>query len=116
MFGTSSRLNVAIFLSVILHAIVLFGVSFQFPSTKNEHAALPLEVVLINRNSISSLAAILSLVLCFVQPSVRAEELEPRWAAAAASGDGLPVVQFSMNYGKVSFGYGQWNSTSKANS
>ena len=53
MFGTSSRLNVAIFLSVILHAIVLFGVNFQFPSTKNEHAALPLEVVLINRNSIS---------------------------------------------------------------
>lgn len=60
-----------------------------------------------NRKSISGLAAILSLVLCFVQPSVRAQELEPRWAAAAASGDGLPVDQFSMNYGKVSFGYGQ---------
>ena len=44
MFGMSSRLSAAIFLSVILHAIVLFGINFQFPSTKNEHAVLPLEV------------------------------------------------------------------------
>jgi periplasmic protein TonB len=50
---TSSRLSTAIFLSVILHAVVLFSVNFQFPSTKNAHASLPLEVVLINRESIS---------------------------------------------------------------
>ncbi len=53
MFRTSSRLSTAIFLSVILHAVVLFSVNFQFPSTKSEHANLPLEVVLINRESIS---------------------------------------------------------------
>ncbi|PTR15734.1 protein TonB [Nitrosospira sp. Nsp2] len=53
MSRTSSRLNVAIFLSVILHAVVLFSINFQFPSSKNERAAFPLEVVLVNSKSIS---------------------------------------------------------------
>jgi protein TonB len=54
MLKTSSRLNVAIFLSVILHAVVLFSINFQFPSSQNTRAAFPLEVVLVNSESISS--------------------------------------------------------------
>ncbi|HEV7929126.1 MAG TPA: TonB family protein [Nitrosospira sp.] len=50
---TSSRLNVAIFLSLILHAAVLFSINFQFPSSKNERSAFPLEVVLVNSKVIS---------------------------------------------------------------
>ena len=54
MLKNSSRLNVAIFLSVILHAVVLFSINFQFPSSKNTKAVFPLEVVLVNSKSISS--------------------------------------------------------------
>jgi periplasmic protein TonB len=49
---TPSRLHVAIFLSVILHAAVLFSINFQFPLSKNERVASPLEVMLVNSKSI----------------------------------------------------------------
>jgi protein TonB len=54
MLKTSSRLNVAIFLSVILHAVVLFSINFQFPSSNSERSAFPLEVVLVNSKAIST--------------------------------------------------------------
>jgi periplasmic protein TonB len=51
--GPSSRLNLAILLSVILHAAVLFGISFQ-PFIEEVHVArAPLEVVLVNSRSAS---------------------------------------------------------------
>jgi protein TonB len=50
---TSSRLNLAIFLSLILHAVVLFSINFQSPSSKNERSAFPLEVVLVNSKLVS---------------------------------------------------------------
>jgi periplasmic protein TonB len=37
---------------VILHAAVLFSINFQFPLSKNERAASPLEVMLVNSKSI----------------------------------------------------------------
>ncbi len=49
----SSRLNVAILISVIFHAIVLFGVTFKLPTPKLDDAVTSLEVVLVNSKSIS---------------------------------------------------------------
>ncbi len=49
----SSRLNLAIFLSLVLHAVVLFSINFQPPSSKNERSVLPLEVVLVNSKLVS---------------------------------------------------------------
>ncbi len=46
IFDPSSRLDVAIFISIIFHAVVLFGVTFKLPTPKFENAAIPLEVVL----------------------------------------------------------------------
>ena len=43
----------AILLSVVIHAVVLFGINFKLPATKNEHASIPLEVVLVNSKSVS---------------------------------------------------------------
>lgn len=43
----------AILLSLIIHAVVLFGINFKLPDTKNEHASIPLEVVLVNSKSVS---------------------------------------------------------------
>ncbi len=53
LLDPSSRLNVAILLSLIFHAIVLFGVTFKLPSVKIDKAATPLEVVLVNSKSAS---------------------------------------------------------------
>jgi protein TonB len=53
IFDPSSRLDVAIFISIIFHAVVLFGVTFKLPTPKIENAVTPLEVVLVNSKSIS---------------------------------------------------------------
>jgi periplasmic protein TonB len=45
------RLNVAIAVSLVIHAVLLFGVNFKLPSTGDEHASQPLEVVLVNSRS-----------------------------------------------------------------
>jgi periplasmic protein TonB len=44
---------VAILISVIFHAIVLFGITFKLPLPRIGNAALPLEVVLVNSRSAS---------------------------------------------------------------
>jgi protein TonB len=43
----------AILASVILHAVVLFGITFKFPLPENSKALAPLEVVLVNSRSAS---------------------------------------------------------------
>ncbi|SEL19828.1 energy transducer TonB [Nitrosovibrio tenuis] len=53
LLNRSSRLNVAIAVSIVIHAIVLFGINFKLPSAKKEHASVPLEVVLVNSQSAS---------------------------------------------------------------
>ncbi|MCX7185616.1 MAG: TonB family protein [Nitrosospira sp.] len=53
LLDPSSRLNVAILLSLIFHAVVLFGVTFKLPSVKIDKAATTLEVVLVNSKSAS---------------------------------------------------------------
>lgn len=52
--GPSSRLNLAILLSVIFHAAVLFGVSFKPFIEEVRIAKAPLEVVLVNSKSTSA--------------------------------------------------------------
>lgn len=47
----TSRLKGAILISVILHAVVLFGVTFKFPLSEIGTVSAPLEVVLVNSNS-----------------------------------------------------------------
>jgi protein TonB len=47
-FNASSRLNVAILASVVLHAVVLFGITFKFPLPRIDNVSAPLEVVLTN--------------------------------------------------------------------
>ncbi len=49
---SSLRLNIAILLSLIFHAIVLFGVTFKLPPPRIDKAAIPLEVVLVNSKSV----------------------------------------------------------------
>ena len=53
LLGPSSRLNVAILISVIFHAVVLFGITFKPPLPKIDNTATPLEVVLVNSKSAS---------------------------------------------------------------
>lgn len=53
LFDPSSRLNVSMLVSVIVHALVLFGVTFVLPLPKFNNAAAPLEVVLVNSKSAS---------------------------------------------------------------
>jgi protein TonB len=53
LLNRSSRLNVAILLSVVVHAVVLFGINFKLPVIKSEHGSVPLEVVLVNSKSAS---------------------------------------------------------------
>jgi protein TonB len=53
LFNPFSRLNVAILISVIFHAVVLFGISFKSPLPKIDNTAAPLEVVLVNSKSVS---------------------------------------------------------------
>ena len=47
----SSRLDVAILISLFLHTVIVFGITFKFPSTKINNKATPLEVVLVNSKS-----------------------------------------------------------------
>ena len=51
--NVSSRLNVAILISVILHAVVLFGITFKFPLPQIDNVSVPLEVILVNNKSAS---------------------------------------------------------------
>lgn len=53
LLDPSSRLNLSMLVSVIAHAIVLFGVTFVLPLPKFNNAAAPLEVVLVNSKSAS---------------------------------------------------------------
>jgi periplasmic protein TonB len=53
LLNSSSRLNVAILISVIFHAVVLFGIAFNPPLPRIDNAAPPLEVVLVNSKSAS---------------------------------------------------------------
>jgi len=53
IFDPSSRLDVAILVSVIFHAVVLFGITFKLPTPKFDNAVTPLEVVLVNSKSTS---------------------------------------------------------------
>lgn len=53
LFDPSSRLSVAMLISVVLHAVVLFGITFKFPLPKFNNATAPLEVVLVNSKSTS---------------------------------------------------------------
>ena len=53
MSGPSSRLNLTILISVIFHAIVLFGITFKLPYREIDKTATPLEVVLVNSKSAS---------------------------------------------------------------
>ena len=52
-FDPSSRLDVAILVSIIFHAVVLFGITFKLPTPKFDNAVTPLEVVLVNSKSTS---------------------------------------------------------------
>jgi protein TonB len=45
----ASRLKIAILVSVTLHAVVLFGVTFKFPLSQIRAVSAPLEVMLVNR-------------------------------------------------------------------
>ncbi|HJT51062.1 MAG TPA: hypothetical protein VJ734_03905, partial [Nitrosospira sp.] len=51
--NASSHLKAAVLVSVILHAVVLFGISFKLPISKTVTAATPLEVVLVNNKPIA---------------------------------------------------------------
>ena len=51
IFDPSSRLDVAILISVIFHVVVLFGITFKFPIPKFNNAVTPLEVVLVTSKS-----------------------------------------------------------------
>ncbi len=51
LLNQSSRLNVAIAVSLVIHAVLLFGINFKAPFVGKEHASLPLEVVLVNSRS-----------------------------------------------------------------
>jgi len=52
-FNASSRLNVAILVSVVLHAVVLSGITFKFPLPEIDNVSRPLEVVLVKNESAS---------------------------------------------------------------
>jgi protein TonB len=53
LLDPSSRLNVAILFSLVLHAVVLFGITFKPLSAKIDKAPTTLEVVLVNSKSSS---------------------------------------------------------------
>ncbi len=53
VFDPSSRLDVAILISLIFHAAILFGVTFKLPIPKSDNVVTPLEVVLVNSKSTS---------------------------------------------------------------
>lgn len=49
----SSRLKLAILISVVCHAAILFGINFKSPILRDSKAGNPLEVVLVNSKSAS---------------------------------------------------------------
>ena len=51
IFDPSSRLDVAILISFILHIAIVFGITFKLPDTKINDKTKPLEVVLVNSKS-----------------------------------------------------------------
>ncbi len=51
IFDPSSRLDVAILISIIFHVVVLFGITFKFLIPKFNNAVTPLEVVLVTSKS-----------------------------------------------------------------
>ena len=51
IFDPSSRLDVAILLSFILHIAIVFGITFKLPDTRINDKVKPLEVVLVNSKS-----------------------------------------------------------------
>jgi protein TonB len=51
IFDPSSRLDVAILISLILHTVIVFGITFKLPSATINNKAMPLEVVLVNSKS-----------------------------------------------------------------
>ena len=53
LLNGSSRLKLALLLSVVCHAAVLFGINFKPPLPKDSKAGNPLEVVLVNSKSAS---------------------------------------------------------------
>lgn len=53
LLNGSSRLKLAILISVVCHAAVLFGINFKSPLPKDSKAGNPLEVVLVNSKSAS---------------------------------------------------------------
>ncbi|MEI8384339.1 MAG: energy transducer TonB [Nitrosomonadaceae bacterium] len=53
LLDPSSRLNVAILVSLVFHAVVLFGITFKLPSTRVDKNSTTLEVVLVNSKSSS---------------------------------------------------------------
>lgn len=53
LLNGSSRLKLALLLSVVCHAAVLFGINFKSPLPKDSKAGNPLEVVLVNSKSAS---------------------------------------------------------------
>ena len=53
LLNGSSRLNLAILISVVCHAAVLFGINFKSPLPKDSKVGNPLEVMLVNSKSVS---------------------------------------------------------------
>jgi TonB family C-terminal domain len=53
LLNGSSRLKLALLISVVCHAAVLFGINFKSPLPKDSKAGNPLEVVLVNSKSAS---------------------------------------------------------------
>lgn len=49
----TNRMVVAIVASMLLHVIILFGVTFQFPQPKFDKIASSLEVVLVNNKTLT---------------------------------------------------------------
>ena len=53
LLNGSSRLKLALLISMVCHAAVLFGINFKSPLPKDSKAGNPLEVVLVNSKSAS---------------------------------------------------------------
>ncbi|MBL79889.1 MAG: energy transducer TonB [Nitrosomonadaceae bacterium] len=51
LLNPSSRLNLAILISLTVHTFIVFGITFRLPETINNKEAMPLEVVLVNKKS-----------------------------------------------------------------
>tara|TARA_Y100001936_G_scaffold253636_1_gene319646 strand:- start:1680 stop:2579 length:900 start_codon:yes stop_codon:yes gene_type:complete len=51
LLDPSSRLNLSILISLIIHIFIVFGITFKLSETLNNKKAMPLEVVLVNKKS-----------------------------------------------------------------